>query len=92
MLATVRRRHDALSMDVSMSFADQFSGDVLPANLTPMKLLSLYFLDTFWTRTLNYALANTSNKQKNRKKGKATKVQVLLESHKKHIVGLEDTY
>ena len=77
MLATFRCRREGPSMGPSMSSADQFSGDVLPTNTTPMKLLFLYFLDTFWTQTLNYALANTSNKKK------ATKLQLLLESHKK---------
>ena len=64
MFATVCRRRDGLLMGPLTSSTDQFSGDVLPVNLTPMKLFFLYFLDTFLTLILNYALANTSNKKK----------------------------
>ena len=38
----------------------QISGDLVPTHLTPIELIFLCFLEKFWTRTLLYALANTS--------------------------------
>ena len=57
MLEMIRRRHDSQSIGLSTSFEDPFSGDVLPANLTPMNLFFLFIVESFCTRTVNYTLA-----------------------------------